>query len=85
MFFLSRKKDYFLTILDLCFCISFIFALNQSYFQVPGNFHISTHSVDVQPEDYDFAHEVHEVSFGSKIKKISSKNFRSSFNPLGGR
>jgi len=53
--------------------------------KVPGNFHISTHSVDVQPEDYDFAHEVHEVSFGSKIKKISSKNFRSSFNPLGGR
>jgi len=53
--------------------------------KVPGNFHISTHSVDVQPQDYDFAHEINEVSFGSKIRKISSKNFRSSFNPLGGR
>jgi len=53
--------------------------------KVPGNFHISTHSVDVQPDDYDFAHELHEISFGSKIRKISSKNFRSSFNPLSGR
>jgi len=53
--------------------------------KVPGNFHISTHSVDVQPDEYDFAHEIHEISFGNKIRKISSKNFRSSFNPLGGR
>jgi len=53
--------------------------------KVPGNFHLSTHSVDVQPDDYNFAHEIHEISFGSKIKKISSKNIKSSFNPLGGR
>lgn len=50
--------------------------------KVPGNFHLSTHSVDVQPDEYDFAHVIHEISFGSKIKKISRKNFRSSFNPL---
>ena len=30
------------------------FAVNK----VPGNFHLSTHSVDVQPSEYDFAHEV---------------------------
>lgn len=53
--------------------------------KVPGNFHLSTHSVDVQPTEYDFAHEVHEVSFGSKIRKISSKMDRASFNPLAGR
>jgi len=50
--------------------------------KIPGNFHLSTHSVDVQPDSYDFAHEIHEISFGSKIRKISSKNIRSSFNPL---
>ena len=53
--------------------------------KIPGNFHLSTHSVDVQPDRYDFAHEIHEISFGSKIRKISSKNIRSSFNPLKGR
>lgn len=53
--------------------------------KVPGNFHLSTHSVDVQPDQYDFVHEIHEVSFGSKIKKISAKNFKSSFNPLKDR
>eukprot|EP00096_Caligus_rogercresseyi_P009569 TRINITY_DN326_c0_g1_i4.p1 TRINITY_DN326_c0_g1~~TRINITY_DN326_c0_g1_i4.p1 ORF type:complete len:291 (-),score=99.04 TRINITY_DN326_c0_g1_i4:457-1329(-) len=52
--------------------------------KVPGNFHVSTHSVDVQPDEYNFAHEIHEVSFGSKIKKISSKNI-GTFNSLSGR
>merc|ERR1711972_685593 len=41
--------------------------------KIPGNFHLSTHSVDVQPDSYDFAHEINEISFGSKIRKISSK------------
>lgn len=53
--------------------------------KIPGNFHLSTHSVDVQPDSYDFAHEINEISFGSKIRKISSKNIRSSFNPLKDR
>jgi len=53
--------------------------------KLPGNFHLSTHSVDVQPDSYDFAHEIHEVSFGSKIRKISSKMERANFNPLKGR
>jgi len=52
--------------------------------KLPGNFHLSTHSVDVQPTEYDFGHIIHEVSFGSKIKKISGKLQESSFNPLQG-
>jgi len=56
------------------------FAVNK----VPGNFHVATHSADTQPDDYDFAHEIHELSFGSKIKKISAKGI-GSFNSLGGR
>ena len=52
--------------------------------QVPGNFHVSTHSVDVQPDNYDFSHEIHEISFGSKIRKISQKGI-GSFNSLAGR
>ena len=54
--------------------------------QVPGNFHVATHSADQQPDSYDFAHEIHELSFGAKIKKISSKmEGKGSFNSLGGR
>ena len=30
-------------------------------FKVPGNFHVSTHSVDTQPDDYDFSHQIHEI------------------------
>lgn len=51
---------------------------------MPGNFHISTHSVSKQPDNYDFAHRVHELSFGSRIRKISAKGI-GSFNSLGGR
>merc|ERR1711997_285620 len=42
------------------------------------------HSVDNQPGEYDFGHIIHELSFGSKIKKISSKGI-GSFNSLGDR
>lgn len=52
--------------------------------KVPGNFHVSTHSVDVQPSNYDFKHTIHEVTFGSRIKRISSKNI-GTFNSLKGR
>ena len=45
---------------------------------------MSTHSVDVQPDKYDFSHEIHEISFGSKIKKISQKGI-GSFNSLSDR
>ncbi len=52
--------------------------------RVPGNFHVSTHSVDDQPDDYDFSHVVHELTIGSRIKKIAAKGI-GSFNALGGR
>ncbi len=52
--------------------------------QVPGNFHVGTHSAEDQPDDYDFAHTIHEITFGSRIRKISQKNV-GSFNALSGR
>ena len=52
--------------------------------QVPGNFHIATHSADNQPDEYNFGHVIHELAFGSKIKKISAKGV-GSFNSLSGR
>ena len=45
---------------------------------------MSTHSVDTQPESYDFGHVIHELTFGSKIRKISQKGV-GSFNSLGDR
>ena len=44
-------------------------------FQVPGNFHVARHSADKQPDSYDFAHEIHRLSFGSvSSKEIGSFN-----------
>ena len=85
-------------IYTLRFRVDFLFRFEIK--KLPGNFHLSTHSVDVQPDEYDFGHIIHEVnnrkqifylcyifqvSFGSKIKKISGKMTKSSFNPLRGR
>ena len=35
--------------------------------KLPGNFHLSTHSVDVQPDEYDFGHIIHEVNNRKQI------------------
>lgn len=51
-------------------------------YPLTGNFHISTHSADQQPENIDFAHVIHEVRFGSKIDNPSVPG---TFNPLYGR
>ncbi len=51
-------------------------------FQIPGNFHVATHSAKKQPDEYDFAHIIHEVTFGSRIRKISQKGI-GTFNSLG--
>ena len=40
--------------------------------------------MDKQPDEYDFAHVIHEITFGSKIRKISQKGV-GTFNSLGGR
>lgn len=36
--------------------------------RVPGNFHISTHSVAVQPSNGDMKHVIHDLTFGDSIK-----------------
>lgn len=47
--------------------------------KVPGNFHVSTHSADRQPDEIDFAHVIHELRFG---KKLSHPDIVGKFNPL---
>ncbi|PAV70537.1 hypothetical protein WR25_08433 [Diploscapter pachys] len=39
--------------------------------KVPGNFHISTHSANQQPQAYDMRHEIHEIHFGDDHSMIS--------------
>lgn len=59
-----------------------VFEANFLINKVPGNFHVSTHSAEQQPENIDFAHVIHEVRFGSKIDNLSIPG---TFNPLYGR
>ncbi|XP_071545931.1 endoplasmic reticulum-Golgi intermediate compartment protein 1-like [Panulirus ornatus] len=59
-----------------------LFEANFLINKVPGNFHVSTHSADQQPENIDFGHVIHEVRFGSKI---DNPNVPGTFNPLYGR
>jgi len=35
--------------------------------RVPGNFHVSTHSVDRQPDNVDMAHYITSLTFGTKL------------------
>uniref|UniRef100_A0A0R3RY80 Endoplasmic reticulum-Golgi intermediate compartment protein 1 n=1 Tax=Elaeophora elaphi TaxID=1147741 RepID=A0A0R3RY80_9BILA len=60
------------------------FIINQlvSIWQVPGNFHISTHAADTQPETYDMRHVIHSIVFGDDI---STSQLLGSFNPLKNR
>ena len=54
----------------------------ESQFQinkVPGNFHVSTHSAKIQPNNIDMTHVIHEVSFGDRMDSYSVDG---SFNPL---
>lgn len=37
--------------------------------KVPGNFHLSTHSSRVQPNDPDMTHTVHELIFGDNVSE----------------
>ena len=60
-------------------------------FQVPGNFHVSTHSAQRQPEKPDMTHVIHKVRFGMEMEagKVSFVNhsisvtvFFDRFNPF---
>ena len=42
-----------------------VFNTNDIFLQVPGNFHVSTHSSRKQPESVDMSHFLHELSFGA--------------------
>lgn len=36
--------------------------------QVPGNFHVSTHSATAQPQNPDMTHSIHKLAFGDKLQ-----------------
>lgn len=36
--------------------------------QVPGNFHVSTHSATAQPQNPDMTHTIHKLAFGEKLQ-----------------
>lgn len=50
--------------------------------KVPGNFHVSTHSAESQPENPDMTHIIHKVRFGMDLQE--GKDVSGSFNPLEG-
>ncbi|XP_027958461.1 endoplasmic reticulum-Golgi intermediate compartment protein 1 [Eumetopias jubatus] len=49
--------------------------------QVPGNFHVSTHSATAQPQNPDMTHVIHKLSFGDTLQV---QNVHGAFNALGG-
>lgn len=48
--------------------------------KVPGNFHVSTHSSQRQPDVPDMRHILHKVRFGMELEE--GKGVQGSFNPL---
>lgn len=50
--------------------------------KVPGNFHVSTHSADHQPDAVDMQHTIHEVTFGDEVTIVGLPG---NYNALGGR
>lgn len=46
------------------FCFFYIVFYFSFTFQVPGNFHVSTHAADNQPDVIDMAHIIHKIRFG---------------------
>ncbi|GMT06300.1 hypothetical protein PENTCL1PPCAC_28474, partial [Pristionchus entomophagus] len=49
--------------------------------KVPGNFHLSTHSAQSQPDTPDMRHVIHSIKFGDKILN----ELKGSFNPLANK
>ncbi|CAJ0609245.1 unnamed protein product [Cylicocyclus nassatus] len=50
--------------------------------KVPGNFHLSTHSADRQPDNPDMRHIIHSIRFGDEIP---NRDVKGSFNALKGK
>ncbi|KAK1159194.1 endoplasmic reticulum-Golgi intermediate compartment protein 1, partial [Acipenser oxyrinchus oxyrinchus] len=49
--------------------------------QVPGNFHVSTHSATAQPQSPDMTHVIHKLTFGEKLQVHT---IHGAFNALAG-
>ncbi|XP_019901537.1 endoplasmic reticulum-Golgi intermediate compartment protein 1 isoform X3 [Esox lucius] len=60
------------TINKFCLCV---------HLQVPGNFHVSTHSATAQPQSPDMTHIIHKLAFGEKLQV---QHVQGAFNALGG-
>ena len=63
-------------------CSSQTFKLLNHNCLFPGNFHVSTHSAGVQPDDIDFAHIIHEIRFGAPVDQ--HHGIKGAFNPMQG-
>ncbi|XP_065176225.1 endoplasmic reticulum-Golgi intermediate compartment protein 1-like [Sycon ciliatum] len=42
--------------------------------KVPGNFHLSTHSAQQQPDEINFGHEVHSLTFGERLEGSAAQS-----------
>lgn len=51
--------------------------------RVPGNFHVSTHAAQAQPQQSDMGHHIHSLTFGDHFEYFRSIP-DSSFNSLNG-
>lgn len=50
--------------------------------QVPGNFHVSTHSATAQPQNPDMTHIIHKLAFGDKLQVTPSSSVEFSFSRM---
>ena len=50
--------------------------------KVPGNFHVSTHSAEKQPDEIDMGHVIHDLRFGDDVSHLG---LNGGFNSLGGK
>uniref|UniRef100_A0A674CXJ3 Endoplasmic reticulum-Golgi intermediate compartment protein n=1 Tax=Salmo trutta TaxID=8032 RepID=A0A674CXJ3_SALTR len=64
----------------ICLCSTHLCIIVLSL-QVPGNFHVSTHSATAQPQSPDMTHLIHKLAFGEKLQV---QNVQGAFNALGG-
>lgn len=57
-----------ITVLNSLFFYS-LFGVSDLTWQVPGNFHVSTHSAETQPDNPDMTHIIHKVRFGMDLQE----------------
>lgn len=58
-------------------------AKSRRSYQVPGNFHVSTHAAGAsQPPNPNMLHHIHSLTFGQNVASVTNE---ASFNSLQGR